>query len=321
MATLYSFKNIQSIHTSEQLIDIVLSKTQRKTPTEVHPKYSVQRIRAFYMRKVKFCADAFKEKLTAIVEQFPKVEDIHPFFADILNVLYDRDHYKIALGQVNVIRNVVEKIANDYVKFMKFSESLFRCKQLKIAAFGRMCTAVKKINPSLQYLEEVRKHLGRLPNIDPFVPTVLLFGCPNVGKSSYINQITRANVEVSAIPFSTQNLFVGHTEHKNVKIQYIDSPGVLDRALDQRNTIEMQSLTALAHLKSLILFIVDISESCGSSLQDQLTLFENLKPLFKDKPVVLGLNKTDLCSWDSLDSSNKMLIENFQKQNPTVDLV
>lgn len=66
-----------------------------------------------------------------------------------------------------------------------------------------MCTAVKKINSSLIYLEEVRKHLGRLPSIDPFVPTVLFFGCPNVGKSSYINQLTKANVEISSMPFST----------------------------------------------------------------------------------------------------------------------
>ena len=80
------------------------------------------------MRKVKFCAETFKDKMNNIVQQFPKLEDIHPFFADILNVLYDKDHYKIALGQVNVVRNIVEKIASDYVKLMKFADSLYRCK-------------------------------------------------------------------------------------------------------------------------------------------------------------------------------------------------
>lgn len=107
------------------------------------------RIKAFYMRKVKFCAETFREKLSKIIDDFPKLDDIHPFFADILNVLYDKDHYKIALGQMNVVRNIIEKIANDYVKLLKFSDSLYRCKTLKIAAFGRMCTAIKKINSSL----------------------------------------------------------------------------------------------------------------------------------------------------------------------------
>lgn len=50
---------------------------------------------------------------------------------------------------MNVVRNIIEKIANDYVKLLKFSDSLYRCKTLKIAAFGRMCTAIKKINSSL----------------------------------------------------------------------------------------------------------------------------------------------------------------------------
>ena len=318
MSNLYAFKEIKPVHSSSQLIDVVLSKTQRKTPTEVHPGYQIQRIREFYMRKVKFASEAFTDKLKESLNGFPKLSDIHPFFADWLNVLYDKDHYKIALGQLNMIVNVIEKIQKDYVKLMKYADSLYRCKTLKVAAMGRMCTAVKKLKPSLEYLEEVRRHVARLPSIDPFAPTLLLFGFPNVGKSSFINKITRANVEVSPIPFSTQSLFIGHTFHSNVKIQVIDSPGVLDRALDQRNTIEMQSLTALAHLKTAVLFIVDISENCGHSLVDQLNLFESLKPLFAKKPVTLILNKVDLVSFENLDDSSKELLKNFNEKNPEV---
>jgi GTP1/Obg family GTP-binding protein len=39
--------------------------------------------------------------------EFPKLEDIHPFYADLMNVLYDRDHYKLALGQINTARHLV----------------------------------------------------------------------------------------------------------------------------------------------------------------------------------------------------------------------
>ena len=139
------------------------------------------------MRKVKYCSETFIEKLNEILISFPKIDDIHPFFADIMNILYDKDHYKVSLGQANLVKSIIEKIAKDYVKMMKYADSLYRCKTLKIAAFGRMCTAIKKIKPSLEYLEEVRKHLSRLPEIDPYLPTLLLFGFPNVGKSSYMN--------------------------------------------------------------------------------------------------------------------------------------
>lgn len=74
MSNLYNFKKIQPVPTSSDFLDIVLSKTQRKTPTVVHKAYSIGRIRQFYMRKVKFTQDSFEEKLKQMLEDFPKLE-------------------------------------------------------------------------------------------------------------------------------------------------------------------------------------------------------------------------------------------------------
>jgi hypothetical protein len=48
----YNFKAIKVVPSATDFIDIVLSKTQRTTPTVVHNGWAIQRIRAFYMRKV-----------------------------------------------------------------------------------------------------------------------------------------------------------------------------------------------------------------------------------------------------------------------------
>lgn len=61
-------------------------------------------------------------------------------------------------------------------------------------------------------------------------------------------------------------------------------------------TIEMQSVTALAHLKSCVLYLVDPSEQCGYSVLEQIKLYGTLKPLFKNKPVIVVFTKTDLKS-------------------------
>ena len=108
----YNFKKISVVPTSNDFTDIVLSKTQRKTPTVVHRHFKIGRIRAFYMRKVKFTQTSFNEKLSIILTEFPKLEDIHPFYADLMNVLYDRDHYKLALGQINTARHLVSSFLN-----------------------------------------------------------------------------------------------------------------------------------------------------------------------------------------------------------------
>jgi nucleolar GTP-binding protein len=52
-----------------------------------------------------------------------------------------------------------------------------------------MCTLMKKLGPSLSYLEQVRQHLSRLPSIDPSTRTLILTGFPNVGKSSFMNKV------------------------------------------------------------------------------------------------------------------------------------
>lgn len=304
----YNFKKITVVPNGKDFVDIILSRTQRKTPTVVHKGYAISRLRQFYMRKVKYTQTNFHEKLSAIIDEFPRLDDIHPFYGDLLHVLYNKDHYKLALGQINTARNLISKIAKDYVKLLKYGDSLYRCKCLKVAALGRMCTVIKRIAPSLAYLEQIRQHMARLPSIDPNTRTILICGYPNVGKSSFINKITRADVDVQPYAFTTKSLFVGHTDYKYLRYQVIDTPGILDRPFEDRNIIEMCSITALAHLRAAVLFFLDISGSCGYSIAQQAALFHSIKSLFLNKPLIIVCNKTDLQSLEGISEEDKKLV-------------
>ena len=230
-----------------------------------------------------------------------------------MNILYDKDHYKLALGQVNTAKNLISGISKDYLRLMKYGDSLYRCKQLKRAALGRMCTVLKKLKASLGYLEEVRKHISRLPALDPNTRTLLLTGYPNVGKSSFMNKITRADVDVQPYAFTTKALFVGHMDHRFLRWQVVDTPGILDRPLEERNTIEMQAITALAHLQCCVLYFLDISEQCGYPLEQQLKLFESIRPLFANKQVMMVANKTDVVPYEKLSLKARTAIEECAK--------
>jgi len=310
----YNFKKIQVVPMAKDFIDIVLSKTQRKTPTVVHKGYAISRIRNFYLRKVKYTQQNYHDKLTQILTDFPRMEDIHPFYADLMNVLYDKDHFKLALGQINTARHLIDNVSKDYARLMKYGDSLYRCKQLKRAALGRMCTIMKRQNQSLQYLEQVRQHLSRLPSIDPTTRTLLLTGFPNVGKSSFMNKVTRADVEVQPYAFTTKSLFVGHMDYQYLRWQVVDTPGILDHSLEDRNTIEMQAITALAHLRAAILYVMDISEQCNKSLEEQVELFNSIKPLFTNKPILICVNKVDVLSMDDLPDDKKQIFKTFEEE-------
>ncbi|KAG8214128.1 P-loop containing nucleoside triphosphate hydrolase protein [Butyriboletus roseoflavus] len=284
-------KAIAPVPTAADFLDIVLSKTQRKTPTVIHKNFKISRIRNFYMRKVKFTQDSFDEKLGAILTEFPILDDLHPFLASLMNVLYDKNHYKLALGQLRTARHLIDQVAKDYVRLLKFGDSLYRCKQLKTAALGRMATVMRRQKDPLAYLEQVRQHISRLPAIDPNTRTLLICGYPNVGKSSFMNKVTRADVDVQPYAFTTKSLFVGHLDYKYLRWQVIDTPGILDHPLEEMNTIEMQTNNVVIQVEA------------------QCKLFHSIKPLFAGKPVMLVINKIDVMRLEDLEPENQTLVQ------------
>jgi nucleolar GTP-binding protein len=230
-----------------------------------------------------------------------------------LNTLYDADHFRIALGQLSTAKHLIETVSRDYVRLLKYAQSLFQCKQLKRAALGRMATICRRLKDPLVYLEQVRQHLGRLPSIDPNTRTLLICGYPNVGKSSFLKSVTRADVDVQPYAFTTKSLFVGHFDYKYLRFQAIDTPGILDHPLEEMNTVEMQSITAIAHLRSAILYFMDLSEQCGYSVQAQMQLFQSIKPLFANKLVFLVINKIDIMRPEDLDPETKEKLDSLLK--------
>ena len=101
---------------------------------------------------------------------------------------------------------------------------------------------------------------------------------------------------------------MGHTDYKYLRWQVIDTPGILDRPLEERNTIEMQSVTALAHLRAVVLYVVDLSEQCGFTIKQQAALFDSIKPLFVNKPLVVALNKSDVRRPEQLPADDLELV-------------
>ena len=70
-----------------------------------------------------------------------------------------------------------------------------------------------------------------------------------------------------------------------------------------------QSITALAHLRAAVLYIVDISEQCGYTIAQQAALFQSIKPLFANKPLLVVANKVDVAKWEDLPPADRRVLE------------
>lgn len=98
--------------------------------------------------------------------------------------------------------------------------------------------------------------------------------------------------------------------------QVVDTPGILDQPLEDRNTIEMQAITALAHLRAAVLYVMDVSEQCGHGLQAQLELFRNIRPLFVGK-VSDGQHPSPTCHGEVATTSPPVFLSSLSWSWPT----
>lgn len=93
---------------------------------------------------------------------------------------------------------------------------------------------------------DLQAELKKIPVIDLALPTMVLIGSPNVGKSSIIRSISSGVPEVNNYPFTTRGMTLGHLEVRDQVYQIMDSPGLLDRSDDDRNEMELLTIASLA---------------------------------------------------------------------------
>ncbi|MFB6168192.1 MAG: NOG1 family protein [Haloferacaceae archaeon] len=201
------------------------------------------------------------------------------------------DALRASLSEISWAARQTRQIRDETMSKLRRSDTATARKHRK-QAFARVADVVEEVEADFRRVGAARDALRDLPEIRPDEPTVAVAGYPNVGKSSFVNAVTRASNETAAYPFTTRAVQVGHVERDHVRYQIVDTPGVLDRPAAERNEIERQAESAITHLADAVIFVVDASASCGYPLDAQLRLRDELVERF-DAPVLTVRNKTD----------------------------
>tara|TARA_B100000482_G_C12491813_1_gene252996 strand:- start:134 stop:517 length:384 start_codon:yes stop_codon:yes gene_type:complete len=74
----------------------------------------------------------------------------------------------------------------------------------------------------------------------------------------------------------------------------VDTPGLLDRPMTERNQIEMQAIAALEHLGDVLLFLIDRTDDSTTPVSEQEHLLGEVRGLLPDRRVLLVSTKSDL---------------------------
>jgi nucleolar GTP-binding protein len=272
---------MKTVPTSDELLDRSIRRAARK----MREKRNKDRANEEFVRAI---SSAVHDRLVQIIQNIPIIEDLPPFYQDMVDILFGIDRFKKSLGAVGWAARQTRILGYQLARDVRqSSETVVRRKQ----AVARISSVVHQIDEHLRFLNEARNTLRKLPDIrDEY--TVVVAGYPNVGKSSFIQMISTATPEIAEYPFTTREIILGHRKVGKRSIQFVDTPGLLYRPQAKRNAVEQQAINALMNVADLVLFILDPSGTCGYLLPDQLSLLEDLTDAVS-APMIVVVNKSD----------------------------
>ena len=305
------FENLPTTPRSEELIDKAFSRAARSGKA----KGGLEAQQSMLTIAVNITSD----NLENVVKAWPDFEYIDPFYYELADAIVDVDELRQSLSKVTWASRQIEDLGREYQPKLRKTDPEVDRKHRK-QAFARIADIMEQISNELLAIGQARDALKNLPDIRPDEPAIVIAGYPNVGKSSFVNHVTRASNEIAEYPFTTRDVQIGHVERDHIRYQLIDTPGLLDRPEDERNDIERQAAGAIEHLADTVLFFVDASGNCGYPLDVQLELRDSVAARFEDRdiPVLTICNKSDQST--AVEADAYMSVKNDEGVDEVLDL-
>jgi nucleolar GTP-binding protein len=302
------FLPFSHVHNSKELLDIAFSRAMKSSAQVSKNAPILLKAKKKEFKRIKVAIEVLVDRILKIIKKVPIIDDLPDFYKELASLLVDVDELKLTLGKLNGILPILHKLGRESSKKLSQIEAPKDADRIRRAVFGRVSSIIRKQNKNLEYLNSVRGRLREIPSIDDTLHCIVVAGYPNVGKSSFVKQIsTNKKIEVQEYPFTTKKLIMGHFDIERrfdkIKLQFIDTPGILDRPMSKRNNIELQAILALRLISDLILFMFDPTPACGYSIDSQLDLFYEVKNNFTKEgeiQIVIIFNKMDLASSEEI---------------------
>ncbi|MGC8933034.1 MAG: NOG1 family protein [Candidatus Methanodesulfokora sp.] len=247
------------------------------------------------IERIRRMMDASSAILMSVVRSYPNFSSIDKFYLDLLDSIVDKDKLKHSLGALSWASRTIKRIKREIISSLRQASDPKEMEKLRNMAIARMDSVLRRIEPEVNYLRNAYLELRKIPNVRTDVPSVILSGMPNTGKSSITQRISTGKPEIAPYPFTTKGLLLGHMDIGNFRVaQVIDTPGLLDRPLSRRNKLELQAITALRDLPGIILFVFDPTETCGYPIREQINVLRDVSETFSGKKLIVVMNKMDL---------------------------
>ena len=286
-----AFESIQSIPKEEALMDFVISEqtrifTQKYTKTTSRDR--VKRRKEATRLSVIGATEALADRIEQNISSFPVFDELSPLYQKLISIVIDVDDWKRNLGALKWLEKRAFAVQKECTKKINRAGSEEQIKGFLHAFRGRVKSLIAQITPQLETLEEQRREFRKLPTIKEKYFTVVIYGFPNVGKTTLLQKLTGVNAEIAPYPFTTKGINLGYALFADSKVQFVDTPGTLARS-DRQNKYERMAQVVFTHAAQAIIYVVDPTESTPE--KEQMRLW---KLIPKSLPYITYVSKKDI---------------------------
>nr|MDO8086950.1 GTPase [Candidatus Sigynarchaeum springense]MDO8118688.1 GTPase [Candidatus Sigynarchaeota archaeon] len=295
------FKEFKHVMPIDEMLETTYSKANKRADSITDKHDKIREVKKQETKRIQVAYKYLMDYLLNIVKGVPDLARLPPFYFELAQILVDNDLLKQKLGRISGVIRVLEHLMRDHLRAISRLAKESDIREKRKQAFGRMKSVVDKLRGDLEFLMMARAKLRSLPVIDTDLPAVVIAGYPNVGKSSLVNNLCGSKIQVASYPFTTKEITIGLYNKGFDRIQFVDTPGILDRPMSERNLIERQAIAAIKHLANLITFLIDPTPNCGYPVDLQLELLRDVSSNFPTTDRVIILAKKDLIEQQELD--------------------
>ncbi|MFH1848616.1 MAG: GTPase [archaeon] len=232
----------------------------------------LDRARSAESKRILTATKVIQKNLTGIIQSFPTLNNLDPFYLELVKITIDFPVLKKSLGALQWAVRQVDRHSNEYHQKVQKCPDARKISSFRKSFYGRAASILRQISDNLSFLEHARRVMRNYPVLKEGLTTVVIAGFPNVGKTTLLHKLTESKPEIKPYPFTTKSINIGYIQTPNQDIQVLDTPGFLDRT--RLNPIEQQSALAIKYFSDILVYVFDLTEPYP--LKDQMELYKKL---------------------------------------------
>jgi nucleolar GTP-binding protein len=175
------FERMPTVLTAEELINKAFKEIEKEELELPEKLPAVVKAKRRETERVKIAEKVTAGYIESMVKSVPTIDNLHPFYRDLLEILVGIPTAKASLGRLSRTARIIHEAARASLQQLKRPRNPAAAGDIRRGFMGRTASLIREAEGDFTIIAELREKMKDLPTADPGLPTIVLAGYPGVG--------------------------------------------------------------------------------------------------------------------------------------------